>query len=94
MMDMRFWWLQCRASQDQFQYYWDAGSKTGLITTPNITQTPTMKPTGQLMLVSGNRLAPKSTANFAKPLAQGFPLQVFPFYFYFFQSTEHYFPTL
>jgi hypothetical protein len=27
MMDMRFWWLRCRASQDQFRYYWDAGSK-------------------------------------------------------------------
>jgi hypothetical protein len=27
MMDMRFWWLRCQASQDQFQYYWDAGSK-------------------------------------------------------------------
>jgi hypothetical protein len=27
MMDMRFWWLYCRASQDQFCYYWDAGSK-------------------------------------------------------------------
>ena len=27
MMDMRFWWLRCRASQDQFCYYWDAGSK-------------------------------------------------------------------
>jgi hypothetical protein len=27
MMDMRFWWLRCRGSQDQFQYYWDAGSK-------------------------------------------------------------------
>jgi hypothetical protein len=27
MMDMRFWWLRCRASQDQFPYYWDAGSK-------------------------------------------------------------------
>jgi hypothetical protein len=27
MMDMQFWWLHCRASQDQFQYYWDAGSK-------------------------------------------------------------------
>jgi hypothetical protein len=21
MMDMRFWWLRCRASQDQFRYY-------------------------------------------------------------------------
>jgi hypothetical protein len=29
MMDMRFWWLRCRASQDQFRYYWDAGSKKG-----------------------------------------------------------------
>ncbi len=27
MMDMRFWWLRCQASQDQFRYYWDAGSK-------------------------------------------------------------------
>ncbi len=27
MMDMRFWWLRCHASQDQFHYYWDAGSK-------------------------------------------------------------------
>ena len=27
MMDMRFWWLRCRESQDQFRYYWDAGSK-------------------------------------------------------------------
>jgi hypothetical protein len=27
MMDMHFWWLWCRASQDQFRYYWDAGSK-------------------------------------------------------------------
>jgi hypothetical protein len=27
MMDMHFWWLRCHASQDQFCYYWDAGSK-------------------------------------------------------------------
>ncbi len=27
MMDMQFWWLHCGASQDQFCYYWDAGSK-------------------------------------------------------------------
>jgi hypothetical protein len=27
MMDMRFWWLRCHASQDQFCYYWGAGSK-------------------------------------------------------------------
>ena len=27
MMDMRFWWLRCRGSQDQFRYYWDAGTK-------------------------------------------------------------------
>jgi hypothetical protein len=27
MMDMRFWWLHCHASQDQFCYYWDMGSK-------------------------------------------------------------------
>jgi hypothetical protein len=26
-MDMRFWWLHCHASQDQFCLYWDAGSK-------------------------------------------------------------------
>jgi hypothetical protein len=27
MMDMQFWWLHCRASQDQFRYYWDADAK-------------------------------------------------------------------
>jgi hypothetical protein len=27
MMDMQFWWLCCRASRDQFHYYWDAGTK-------------------------------------------------------------------
>jgi hypothetical protein len=27
MMDMCLWWLRCRRSQDQFRYYWDAGSK-------------------------------------------------------------------
>ena len=27
MMDMRFRWLRCRESQNQFRYYWDAGSK-------------------------------------------------------------------
>jgi hypothetical protein len=27
MMDMRLWWLQCRGSQNQFHYYWDARSK-------------------------------------------------------------------
>jgi hypothetical protein len=58
--------------------------KTGLITTLNITQTPTMKPTGQLMLVSGNRLAPKPTANFAKPMALWFPSSGFPFLFLLF----------
>ncbi len=27
MMDMCLWWLQCRGSQNQFCYYWDAGFK-------------------------------------------------------------------
>jgi hypothetical protein len=27
MMDMCLWWLRCRGSQEQFCYYWDAGSK-------------------------------------------------------------------
>jgi hypothetical protein len=27
IMDMQFWWLGCQESQDQFHYYWDAGSK-------------------------------------------------------------------
>jgi hypothetical protein len=26
-MSLRFWWLQCRASQDQFRYYWNDNSK-------------------------------------------------------------------
>jgi hypothetical protein len=58
--------------------------KTELITTLNIIQTPTMKPTGQLMLVSGIQLASKPTANFAKPMAHGFPSSGFPFLFLLF----------
>jgi hypothetical protein len=27
MMDMHLWWLPCRGSQEQFRYYWDAGSE-------------------------------------------------------------------
>ena len=27
MMDMHLWWLQCRGSQNQFCYYWEARSK-------------------------------------------------------------------
>jgi hypothetical protein len=27
MMDMLFWWLHCCTFEDQFCYYWDAGSK-------------------------------------------------------------------
>ena len=27
MMDMCLWWLRCHGSQNQFRYYWDAGSK-------------------------------------------------------------------
>jgi hypothetical protein len=27
MMDMRLWWLRCCGLQNQFQYYWDTGSK-------------------------------------------------------------------
>jgi hypothetical protein len=55
MMDTRFWWLHCRASQDQFCYYWDVGSKNWAFTTQNTTQTPTMKPTKVLMQASGTR---------------------------------------
>ncbi len=45
MMDMNFLWLHCGASQDQFRYYWDAGSKNWA---DYNTQTPTMKPTDML----------------------------------------------
>jgi hypothetical protein len=55
MIDTRFWWLCCRASQDQFCYYWDTGSKNWETTTPNTTRTPTMKPTKVLMQASGTR---------------------------------------
>jgi hypothetical protein len=27
MIDMRLWWLRCQGSQEQFCYYWDAGSQ-------------------------------------------------------------------
>jgi hypothetical protein len=51
MMDMRLWWLWCWGSQNQFCYYWDAGSKIGLITAPNTILTWTKKPIALHMLV-------------------------------------------
>jgi hypothetical protein len=39
--------------QNQFHYYWDAGSKMGLITAPNTISTYTIKPIALHMLVYG-----------------------------------------
>jgi hypothetical protein len=91
VMDMHYGGFDAANLKTSFVTTGMLAPKTGLIITPNIPQTPTMKPTDPLMRASGNRLAPKSTAIFAKPLALWFLLQVFPFYFYFFLSTEHYF---
>jgi hypothetical protein len=65
MMDMRFWWLHCRAFQDQLSYYWDTGSKTRADYHTNIIQTPTMKPTKGLMQASGTRQAHNLSTNLA-----------------------------
>jgi hypothetical protein len=53
MMGMHFWWLHCRASQDQFYYYWEAGSKNWADYHTKHNLTPTMKPTKVLMQASG-----------------------------------------
>jgi hypothetical protein len=55
--------------------------KTGLTTTQNTTQTPTMNLTGALMQAYGIGWA-HDTAHFARPLALGFSLMDFPFLFF------------
>ncbi len=58
MMDMRFWLLHCRAyPKTNFVITRMLVLKTVLTTTPNTTQTPTMKPTKVLMQASGTRYA-------------------------------------
>ena len=89
MMDMRFWWLRCRVSQDWFCYYWDAGSK-------NLGWLPHQTPTGYLPWsppkYSCRHLGPGRHITLLPILPNywlaGFPLQVFPFYF--FSSTNYY----
>ncbi len=84
--------------------------KTGPTTIPSTTRTPTTKPTISHMLESGNHQVNDSFAHvvifctsrdniyelaiLANPLALGFPSSGFPFLYYFFQSTDHYSPTL
>jgi hypothetical protein len=97
MMDMRFWWLRCRASQDQFRYYWDAGSKNWADYhtkhhPDSYHEAHMTTHAGIWYLGTGWHLSQPPILPNQWPT--GFPLQVFPFYFYFFQSTEHYFPTL
>jgi hypothetical protein len=48
MINVQFWWLCCRASQDQFSTGMQA-PRTGLTTTPNITKIPTINPIIVLM---------------------------------------------
>jgi hypothetical protein len=84
MMDMLFGGFDAAHLKTSFDITGMLVPKTGLIITPNTTQTPTMKPTGQLMLASGTRLASKPTTNFAKPMAHGFPSSGFPFFFLLF----------
>jgi hypothetical protein len=65
MMDMRFWWLRCRTSQDQFVITGMQAPRTGLTTTPNITQIPTMKPIIVLMQDTGLQWALESIPSHA-----------------------------
>jgi hypothetical protein len=81
MMDMRLWWLHCHASQDQFCYYCNAGTNTGLTTTPNTTQTPTMNPNTALMQAYGMEWA-LDTHPLARPLVLEFPLPGFPIFLF------------
>jgi hypothetical protein len=84
MMDMHYGGFDAANLKNSFVTTGMLAPKTGLIITPNIPQTPTMKPTDPLMRASGNLLAPKPTAIFAKPLALGFPSSGFPFLFLLF----------
>jgi hypothetical protein len=59
MMDMRLWWLRCCRFQEQFHYYWDAGTKNWATTTTKTTTTPNTNPTESLMQASGTWSAHK-----------------------------------
>jgi hypothetical protein len=83
MMDMGFWWLHCHASQDQFCYYWDAGSKNWADNHTKLNPDTYDKAhrswnAGYWSLVSP-QAHPQLTPTH-KPT--GFPLQIFPFSFF------------
>jgi hypothetical protein len=73
MMDMRFWWLRCRTLQDQFRYYWDAGSKNWA--DYNTKHHPDTYHEAHRQTHAG------IPSLIARPLAPGFPLTGSPFFF-------------
>jgi hypothetical protein len=70
-MDMRLWWLRCCASQDQFCYLWDTGTKNWA------NYNTIYQPTAALMQAYGMGWA-LDTHLLARPMALRFPLTGFP----------------
>jgi hypothetical protein len=81
MMDMRFWWLRAMHPRISFATTGMLAPKTGRITTPNITQIPTMNPIGQHTQAFGIGLAHEC---YPPPnhWPLGFPSRVFPILFF------------
>ncbi len=80
-----FWWVCCHASQDQFRYCWDAGSKNWADYIPH--QTPPGHLPWSPPKYSCRHLEPSRHMTLPPILPShwptGFPLQVFPFHFSF-----------
>jgi hypothetical protein len=97
MMDMQFWWLCCRPSQDQFHYYWDAGSKNWANYHTKTTLTSTTKPIEACMQVTGTQWVLKPIPRSLLPMSpqvlpHRFSLFLFPYISYVCLQAEHYFP--
>jgi hypothetical protein len=95
MMDMRLWLLRCRGSQEQFCYYWDAGSNNWADYHTKHQPDTYHEHTESCMQASGMHPAHRPVAILAQPLAHGFPSpEGFPFLFFIFPNfaAEHYFP--
>jgi hypothetical protein len=99
MMDIQFWWLHCRTSQDHFNITGTQVLRTGPTATPNTTLTPTTKPIKARMPDTGPRWVLKPIPYSLLPMSPRvfpcrFSLFLFPYISYVCLQAEHYFPNI